>query len=167
MKHRDAAEPAVRSILKEGRVDPKSVVLLVIALVLVHSSWIILMRKGELTGKELAQAVPRLSWVEKGFPLLSIAWIVFIAIVCVALGLGFREKASRGLLYLGDAALASYAVAEGLFAALVGVYPIPMIERYTYVYEEGMALRRIGLVYAALAFAVVVAALLSFFGWWK
>jgi hypothetical protein len=148
-------------------VDHKSVVLLIIAAVVVYSSRLILMRKEELTGKELAQAVPRLSWVGRYFPILAFGWIAFITIVCIALGLRFRAEASRGGLYLFAAALASYAVVEGLFAVRVGVYPIPMASMFYYVYEEGVGLRRTGLVYAALAFAVVVAAILAFFGWWR
>jgi hypothetical protein len=138
-------------------------VFLVASLATVYGPRLFLMHDEELPGEDLMKRNPSLAWIGKRYPLLLDLWCLFTALIYTAIGVWFKDRVGNQIYLAVTAWLVSIAVFDGSIAFRTGVYPVPTRGKCRYVYEDGVRLRRIGLLQIFFAIVVIVVILLLIF----
>jgi hypothetical protein len=120
------------------------------------SPWLFFIRKPSLSGEELAQKEPRLSWVRRGYPVRMVLWIALMAIIHFGVGKVLEPMVGDQVFNLFGSFVATLACFDGLFAIRTGVYSVSTKVSYRYVYENSKYLRRVAVFQIVCSLALIL-----------
>ena len=121
----------------------------------------------KMTGAELAEKYPKVTWLRFSFPVLSVVWFlvvggipIFLMIFTTPFG---AEVAYQVTMYILGASIGSMSILLGGIALLTNVFPLPKKRGTLFVYDENMQPTALMILALGLFIIIVAMAVIYFY----